>query len=51
MAQGQPHQIITVALLAEIFGIEVTVLNDPITQTPLMVPLGRSRRVAAEIPA
>jgi iron complex transport system ATP-binding protein len=42
VAQGPPAQVITVELLAEVFGLDALVVPDPATGTPLVVPLPRS---------
>lgn len=41
VAEGPASQVITAAVVAEIFGLEVQVLDDPVTGTPMVVPLGR----------
>ena len=41
VAEGPAAEVITAANVAEIFRLEVTVLEDPVTGTPMVVPLGR----------
>lgn len=41
MAEGVPSKIITSALVKDIFGLNSTVINDPISGSPLVVPIGR----------
>ena len=41
VAEGPATEVITAARVAEIFGLEVAVLDDPVTGTPMVVPLGR----------
>ncbi|MDO4291912.1 MAG: ABC transporter ATP-binding protein [Eubacteriales bacterium] len=41
IAEGTPQDVICPALLHEVFGIRSTVLTDPVSQTPLIVPIGR----------
>lgn len=41
-AEGDPRQIITTELIERVFGIDSTIIPDPVTGTPLVVP--RSRR-------
>ncbi|MCJ7842902.1 ABC transporter ATP-binding protein [Lederbergia sp. NSJ-179] len=41
VAQGEPSDIITSTLVKDIFGLDCTVINDPISATPLVVPKGR----------
>ncbi|MFS0645186.1 ABC transporter ATP-binding protein [Siminovitchia sp. 179-K 8D1 HS] len=43
IAQGNPANIVTEELIEEVFGLKCKVINDPVTQTPLIVPLGRDR--------
>jgi iron complex transport system ATP-binding protein len=42
VAQGPPAEILTVELLADVFGLAALVVPDPATGTPLVVPLPRS---------
>jgi len=44
VAQGPPHEVVTAELVREVFGLQVTVVDDPVTGTPLVVPVGRRRR-------
>jgi iron complex transport system ATP-binding protein len=41
VAQGRPAEVFTVDLLAEVFGLAAMVIGDPVTGTPLVVPLPR----------
>lgn len=43
VATGSPAQVVTESLVAEVFGLAVRVVDDPITGTPWVVPLGRRR--------
>ena len=45
-AQGDPADVLTEDLLAEIFGLEARVVADPVAGTPMVVPIGRRRRDA-----
>jgi iron complex transport system ATP-binding protein len=49
-AQGRPHDIMKVDMIQKVFGIECHIIPDPITETPLIVPMGR-RRITREAPA
>ncbi|GGN68112.1 ABC transporter ATP-binding protein [Nocardia rhizosphaerihabitans] len=40
VAQGKPAEIVTAELLAEVFGLEATVLTDPVSGRPMIVPIG-----------
>lgn len=41
VAEGEPSDVITSTLIKDIFGLDCTVINDPISATPLVVPKGR----------
>lgn len=43
LAEGPPAQIVTAELVEEAFGLRCRVVPDPVTGTPLVVPLGRDR--------
>ncbi|NVM99537.1 ABC transporter ATP-binding protein [Arthrobacter sp. SDTb3-6] len=45
VAQGPPGAVLTAALVREVFGLESVVVPDPVTGTPLVVPLGRRAAV------
>jgi iron complex transport system ATP-binding protein len=40
-AQGAPEQVVTEPLVREVFGIDCRVIADPVTGTPLVVPIGK----------
>ncbi|WP_063055215.1 ABC transporter ATP-binding protein [Nocardia salmonicida] len=40
VARGKPADIVTADLLAEVFGLEATVLTDPVSGRPMVVPIG-----------
>ncbi|GLZ42779.1 ABC transporter ATP-binding protein [Actinokineospora sp. NBRC 105648] len=42
VAQGDPAEIVTPDLLADVFGLPCRVIEDPETNTPLVVPLART---------
>jgi iron complex transport system ATP-binding protein len=42
-AQGPPSSVSTPALLSAVFGLEALVVPDPVTGTPMVVPLPRER--------
>ncbi len=48
-AQGPPAAVVTPALVREVFGLQCTVIADPVAGTPLVVPVGRHH--AAPVPA
>ncbi|WP_031087772.1 ABC transporter ATP-binding protein [Streptomyces sp. NRRL WC-3549] len=41
VAEGRPRDIVTEELVGEVFGMRCTVLEDPASATPMVVPLGR----------
>lgn len=47
IAQGAPNEIVTAALVEEVFGLRCQVIDDPETGTPLVVPAGRRARAGA----
>lgn len=40
-ANGAPADVITEALVQDVFGIQCSIIPDPITGTPLIIPIGR----------
>jgi len=40
VAEGEPADIVTAALVEEVFGIGCLVIEDPVSHTPLIVPKG-----------
>ena len=46
VAAGDPREVVTAELVQEVFGVESVVVPDPVTATPLVVPLGRHHRLA-----
>ena len=42
-AAGPPTAVVTPALIERVFGLPVTVIDDPVTATPLCVPSGTAR--------
>lgn len=45
VAQGDPREIVTEQLVEEIFGLKCMILEDPVSFTPLIVPLGKDRSI------
>ncbi len=43
VASGTPHEVLTEALLAEVFDLEARVIDDPVSGTPMVVPVRRLR--------
>ncbi|HYJ70170.1 MAG TPA: ABC transporter ATP-binding protein [Nocardioidaceae bacterium] len=44
VAQGAPDQIITEELVEGVFGLKSKVIEDPVSHTPMVVPIGRHLR-------
>ncbi|MEU3708485.1 ABC transporter ATP-binding protein [Streptomyces catenulae] len=42
LAQGHPGEVITAELLEEAFGLRAKVIDDPVGDRPLIVPIGRT---------
>jgi iron complex transport system ATP-binding protein len=51
VAQGPPATVMTAALVEEVFSIPCRVMNDPETDTPMVVPASRERRRAGRVAA
>ncbi len=47
VAEGRPGEIVTEALVEQVFGLATRIIPDPVTGTPLIVPLGRQRIAVA----
>lgn len=41
LAQGRPQAIVTEELVRQVFGLESRIIADPVTGTPLCVPVSR----------
>ncbi|MET8663591.1 ABC transporter ATP-binding protein [Streptomyces tendae] len=54
LAQGHPRDVVTADLLHEAFGLRAKVIDDPVGDRPLIVPIGRTHveldRLAPELP-
>ncbi|SER61127.1 MULTISPECIES: ABC transporter ATP-binding protein [Lentzea] len=46
VAQGHPSEVITSELLLETFGLQAKVIDDPVSERPLIVPIGRTHVVS-----
>ncbi|MEU6291455.1 ABC transporter ATP-binding protein [Streptomyces sp. NPDC046988] len=42
LAQGHPWEVVTAELLHEAFGLRARVIDDPVGDRPLIVPIGRA---------
>ncbi|GCB44401.1 ABC transporter ATP-binding protein [Streptomyces sp. NL15-2K] len=50
LAQGHPRDVITAELLHEAFGLRAKVIDDPVGDRPLIVPIGRTHVQLDQIP-
>ncbi len=41
MAHGLPTRVVNEAMVRDVFGVDCRVIADPVTGTPLIIPLGR----------
>jgi iron complex transport system ATP-binding protein len=41
VAQGTPEDVMTCENILQVFGLEAEVITDPVTGTPMCVPIGR----------
>ena len=52
VAEGTPADVVTEDVVRDVFGLDNRVVDDPVTGTPLVVPVGRARASRpAEAPA
>ncbi len=45
VAEGPPAAVVTESLVRDVFGLDCRVLDDPVSGTPMVVPIGRHLRV------
>lgn len=50
LAQGHPRDVITAELLDEAFGLRAMVIDDPVGDRPLIVPIGRTHARLGQVP-
>ncbi len=43
-AQGAPGSVLTEALVQSVFGLDCRVIEDPVSRTPMVLPIGRPER-------
>jgi len=41
VAEGSPRDVVTAETVAEVFGLDCLVIEDPVAGTPLVLPRGR----------
>ncbi len=49
VAQGSPEQVMTAENLKQVFGLNARVIRDPVTHTPMCVPISRRHTQPSEI--
>ena len=47
LVHGRPEEVVTAEMVEEVFGLKVQVIADPLTGTPLVLPLPRRSRDTA----
>ena len=48
VASGAPQEVVTAELIRDVFGLEAQVIPDPVSGTPLILPIGRHHAQRAE---
>ncbi|MFP5311565.1 MAG: ABC transporter ATP-binding protein, partial [Actinomycetes bacterium] len=48
-AAGAPREVVTEELVRDVFGLESCVIPDPVSGTPLVIPIGRHHANAKEL--
>lgn len=43
IAEGKPCDIVTPALIEQVYGLKCMIISDPVAGTPMIVPLGREQ--------
>jgi iron complex transport system ATP-binding protein len=53
VAEGSPREVVTEEVVRTVFGLDNRVIDDPVSHTPLVVPVGRHqpRRPSPSTPA
>ena len=51
VASGAPRDVVTSDLVREVFDLDATVIDDPVSGTPLVLPRGRHRVLTAAEPS
>lgn len=44
IAQGHPEQVMTVGIVRLVFGLESQIVQDPVSGTPMCIPIGRKAK-------
>jgi iron complex transport system ATP-binding protein len=51
VVEGPPARVMTPAVVRAVFGIDSQVVIDPISETPMIVPIGRHHRARMAVTA
>jgi iron complex transport system ATP-binding protein len=51
IAQGRPAAVVDEALVQDVFGLPTRIISDPVSGTPLVIPIGTSRRTSSGVDA
>jgi iron complex transport system ATP-binding protein len=49
VAEGTPSDVVTEELVADVFGLDCRVVPDPVSHTPLVVPIGRHHAAGRKV--
>ncbi|WP_327371685.1 ABC transporter ATP-binding protein [Streptomyces sp. NBC_01217] len=50
VAEGTPAEIITAAVVEDVFGLRCVIGEDPVSRTPMVIPMGRHHEGADQAP-
>ncbi|PZD72601.1 putative siderophore transport system ATP-binding protein YusV [Acaryochloris thomasi RCC1774] len=50
-SQGNPKQVMTEAMMRAVFGLESQIISDPVSRTPLCIPIGRKGAIKPKLSA
>lgn len=50
VAEGDPRDVITPQLVADVFGLDAQIIDDPLTGTPLVLPVPSRRHHRSDLP-
>ena len=48
VAKGSPREVVTEEIVRNVFGLDNRVIDDPVSHTPLVVPVSRHRSIHSE---
>lgn len=50
VVEGTTHEVLTVDMLREVIDLDAQVVADPVSGTPMVIPVGRRHRTRAATP-